>query len=95
MTRAERKAKKALHKARAVTAAYAGMEQRAVRVIDGLTAEVEHLREIQERFRHVWFGAMLGRALGDETKMSDALLAAYPEMFKGMEEAPWMAFSSS
>lgn len=55
--------------------------------------ELETLREVQTRFRHVLFGAFLGRALGDETKMSDALLAAWPEWFKGKEGAPWMAFS--
>lgn len=93
MTRAEKKARKAQHAARRVVAAHAELEQRAVAVIDGLRREVEGLRSVQEAFRAHIFGAMLARALGDEPKFSDALLTAFPEWFKGHEEAPWMAFS--
>lgn len=93
MTRAEKKARKAQHAARRVVAAHAELEQRAVAIIDQLRKEVEMGREIQERFRAHIFGAMLARALGDEEKFSDALLKAFPEWFKGYEEAPWMAFS--
>lgn len=65
----------------------------AVRVMERMAAELNALREVQIRFRHVLFGAFLARALGDEMKMSDALLAAWPEWFRGKEDAPWMAFS--
>lgn len=70
------------------------MEERIVATIDNLSAEVTHLRAAQERFRGMLFGAFLGRALGDEPTVSAALMAAHPEMFKGFEEAPWMAMSS-
>lgn len=93
MTRAEKKARKAAHAARRVVEAHAQLEQRAVQTIDSLAAEVRQLREVQERFRAHIFGAFLGRALGEEQKFSDALLQAFPEWFKGYEEAPWMVFS--
>ena len=94
MTRAEKRARKATHAARRVVAAHAEVEQRVTAVINGLSAEVEHLRETQERFRGLLFGAFLGRALGDEPTVSDALMAAHPGMFRGHEEAPWMALST-
>lgn len=93
MTKAERKARKAQHAARRVVATHAELEQRAVAVIDELRREVATLREVREAFRAHIFGAMLARALGDEEKFSDALLKAFPEWFKGHEEAPWMALS--
>lgn len=97
MTRArrlERKSARALNKARHIEATHRELEARAVATIDGLSREVAMLREVQERFRHLLFGAFLGRALGDEAKLSDAFLAERAEWFKGKEEAPWMLFSS-
>lgn len=92
-TKAERAARKAKHKARKVVEAAQVLEPKAVALIDQLTNEVTQLREIQERFRGHIFGAFLARALGDEEKFSDAVLKAFPEWFKGYEEAPWMALS--
>ena len=92
-TKAERTARKAKHAARRVVEVHADLEQRAVGVIDSLRREVTVLRGVQEAFRAHIFGAMLARALGDEEKFSDALLKAFPEWFKGHEEAPWMALS--
>ncbi len=94
-TKAERKARKAQHAARRVVEAHAALEPRAVAIIDELRREVVIGREVQEAFRAHIFGAMLGRALGQEEKFSDALLKAFPEWFKGHEEAPWMALSQS
>lgn len=79
--------------AASVIEAHKALEMQAVRMLEEMRRELTTLREVQVRFRHVLFGAFLGRALGDEVKMSDALLAAWPEWFKGKEEAPWMAFS--
>lgn len=92
-TKAEKKARKAQRAARVVVATHAELEQRAVSVIDELRREVVALRGVQEAFRAHIFGAMLSRALGDEEKFSDALLKAFPEWFRGHEEAPWMALS--
>lgn len=96
MSRAERKFRAAARRERQaskVIEAHAQLETHAVRVMEEMKRELTTLREVQVRFRHVLFGAFLGRALGDETKMSDAIMAAWPEWFRGKEEAPWMAFS--
>lgn len=93
-TKAERKALKATHRARRIEATHRELEGRAVAVIDGMAKELAVLRETQERFRHVLFGAFLGRALGDEPKLSDAYLAERGEWFKGKEDKPWMLFSA-
>ncbi len=92
-TKAERKARKAKFSARRTVEAHADLEQRAVSMLDSLQREVVVLRGVQDAFRAHIFGAMLARALGDEEKFSDALLKAFPEWFKGHEEAPWMALS--
>lgn len=92
-TKAERKARKAKHAARRVVETHANLEQRTVALIDQMSRELTMLREVQERFRGHIFGAFLARALGDEEKFSDAVLKAFPEWFKGHEEAPWMALS--
>ena len=99
MTRAEKKAKKALHAARRTVAAHAALEQRAVEVLNGLQRRVMELEEVQERFRGHLFGAFLAKALeaeggAPEPKFSDAVMTAFPEWFTGREAAPWMAFSS-
>ena len=94
-TKAEKKARRAQHAARKVVEVHAHLEQRAVDVIDNLRREVELGRQVQEAFRAHIFGAMLARAMGNEELFSDALLKAFPEWFKGHEEAPWMALSQS
>lgn len=99
MTRAEKKAKKALHAARRTVQAHANIERQAVAVLEGLQHRVRELEEIQERFRAHLFGAFLAKALeaeggAVEPKFTDAVMAAFPEWFRGKEAAPWMAFSS-
>ena len=64
MTKAEKKARKAQRAARVVVEKHAALEQRAVAVIDSLNREVMELRQTQEVFREMLFGALLGRALG-------------------------------
>jgi len=98
MTKAERKAKKATHRARKVVEAHAQLEQRTVAVIDGLSRRVEELEAVQAAFRATLFGAFLARGLeaegvGVEPKASDAWMAAFPEWFRGKEDRPWMALS--
>ena len=93
-TKAEKKALRATHKARRLEEMHRQLEGRAVAVIDAMSRELAMLRETQERFRHVLFGAFLGRALGDEPKLSDAYLAERAEWFKGKEAEPWMLFSA-
>ncbi len=92
-TKAEKKARKAKFAARKTVEAHGDIEQRAVAVMDSLQREVIELRGIREAFRHMLFGAFMARGLGEEPKLSDAVLQSRPEMFKGHEEAPWMALS--
>lgn len=98
-TRAERKAAKAIRAARVVVEKHREVEGQITAVVEQMRATIEaqhaQLVELRSIFRHVYFGAMLGRALGDEPKLSDALLETQPEMFAGHMEAPWMALSSS
>ena len=94
MPRLEKRAKKALHRARRIEETHRELEARTVAVIDGLRREVETLRAAQESTRHILFGAFLGRALGDEPKLSAAVLAERAEWFRGHEEAPWLLFSA-
>ena len=92
-TRALKRERKAKFDLRMVVNATKEREARTEAVFRELVREVETLRGVQEAFRAHIFGAMLSRALGDEEKFSDALLKAFPEWFRGHEEAPWMALS--
>lgn len=91
-TKAEKRARKAQHSARKVVEAHGQLEGRTLEVLQNLTQEVTMLRGAQENFRQLIFGAFLGRALGNEPTLSEALLTSRPELFKGMESEPWMAF---
>lgn len=68
-------------------------EAAAIRVMNEMATEIQRLRDIQETHRNILFGAFLGRALGDEEKLSDAFLKAHRQLFAGFEEKPWMALS--
>jgi hypothetical protein len=67
---------------------------RARWLIEQQTQEILRLREGIERQRGMLFGAFLGRALGDEPRLSDAMLEAHPGFFAGHPEAPWLVFTS-
>lgn len=92
MSRAEKKLRAAARRERqARVVVQTGA--RAAQVMEQMHRELETLREVQTRFRHVLFGAFMARGLGEESKLSDAILEAWPEWFKGKESTPWMAFS--
>lgn len=70
----------------------AGAIMKADQLIKDMSTEILRLREMVERQRGMLFGAFLGRALGEEPRLSDAMLQAFPEFFAGEPEAPWMVF---
>jgi hypothetical protein len=98
-TRAEKKLRKAARAAHVVVSKHAELEQQAVALIDQQAAAIRQrdavIDGLRLTLRHVYFGAFLGKALGDEQKLTEALMTTTPEWFKGYEEAPWMALSSS
>lgn len=98
-SRAEKKLRKAARAAHVVVSKHAELEQQVVALIDKQTEQIRQLSsmvdELRITFRHVYFGAFLGKALGDEQRLTEALMTTTPEWFRGYEEAPWMALSSS
>lgn len=93
--RAEKRARRATFAAKRTIERHAELERRAVGVIDGLSAEVKLLRETQERFRALLFAAFLGKALGDEPKVTDAFMGAFPQWFASHPDEPWRLFELS
>lgn len=68
-------------------------DKRTFAVLEAMQAEIAALKDVLETQRGMLFGAFLGRALGDEPKLSEAFLQSRPELFSGHPEAPWLAFS--
>lgn len=92
MTRAEKKAKREKYHARRVVEAYRDHGARRDAALDALTKEVEMLRQTRDVFREMLWAAMLGRALGSETPLTEAFVARNPAVFRGHESEPWRVF---